>query len=483
MLHINQMHDPVSLVVGFLVFTGGLFLFILGLLHVYDRRLIENTPTSKCRSLAMGPVELVGCARGPNPMASLIAQLPCFISQVRVQQYRQRNNERRWVQVHKQEFRTPFYVEDETGRVKVNPQGAVLELIPDLSYSRGEDVSQWSDSALERSLEQKTPVFLGEALARYCNLRGIAMDAPTRFVETNLCDGDPVYVLGTATEQEGTGADRVIIRSSVLFPLLISESPEQQLDWIIGRRARFRLAVGVLANLVGASIFVHAFSMATPQVADGSPLNPLNLIQLYLPFLPYVEQGALMSIPLLVLIGLGAYSAIIYNGFVMLRNQVDQAWSNIDVLLKQRFDLIPNLVETCKAYMQHERDVLQTVVEARTSWSTAQDSAQKLDAARRSSTALRGIFAVAENYPLLRANETFAQFQKILSDLEAQIADRRELYNAAVTLFNNRIARVPDLWLARALGYKPRPFFAAEGASTEALNVQFPGRANVTSGN
>ncbi len=475
------MHNLVGLGIGFVVFTGGLFLFILGLLHVYDRRLIENTPTSKCRSLAMGPVELVGRARGPNAMASLIGQLPCFISQVRVQQLRERgNHERRWVQVHKQEFRTPFYVEDQTGRVKVDPHGAALELIPDLSYSRGEDVSQWSDGALEQSLEQKTPVLLGEALARYCNLRDIAMDAPTRFVETNLCDGDPVYVLGTATEQEAPGADRVIIRSSILFPLLVSENPEQQLDGIIGRRARFRLAVGALANLIGAGIFMRAITLPAPQMADGKPLNPLDLIPLYLPFLPYLELGALMSIPFIALIGLLAYAAIIYNGFVMLRNQVDQAWANIDVLLKQRFDLIPNLVETCKAYMQHERETLETVVEARTSWSTAQDSAQKLEAARQSSSALRGVFAVAENYPLLRANETFAQFQKILSDLEAQIADRRELYNAAVTLFNNRIARVPDLWVAKTLGYKPRPFFAAESRSTQPVDVQLPPTANVT---
>src|SRR6202048_4906231 len=123
------------------------------------------------------------------------------------------------------------------------------------------------------------------------------------------------------------------------------------------------------------------------------------------------------------------YAVILYNGLVRLRNENDRAWANIDVLLKQRHDEIPNLVETVKGYMQHEQQTLVAVTQARAASRNAASVRQKAQADLMMTGALRGLFAVAENYPQLRANENFLKLQRRISELEERIADRREFFN------------------------------------------------------
>ena len=123
------------------------------------------------------------------------------------------------------------------------------------------------------------------------------------------------------------------------------------------------------------------------------------------------------------------YLIIIYNGLVRLRNDSNRAWANIDVLLKQRHDEIPNLVETVKGYLQHERQTLVAVTQARAASISAASIGQKAQANLMLTGALRGLFAVAENYPQLKANEKFLRRQNRISELEERIADRREFFN------------------------------------------------------
>jgi len=162
---------------------------------------------------------------------------------------------------------------------------------------------------------------------------------------------------------------------------------------------------------------------------------------------------------LAIIAGLLAYGVLLYNHLVQLKHNVSQAWSNIDVLLKQRHDELPKLIETCKQYMQHERTVLERVTEARTAVSAAREAGD-VAALGRAETAMRaglaGLFAVVENYPELKANQTFQHLQTRISQLENQIADRREFYNAAVNANNVRIEQFPDTVVANLFRFGPR---------------------------
>jgi LemA protein len=154
------------------------------------------------------------------------------------------------------------------------------------------------------------------------------------------------------------------------------------------------------------------------------------------------------------------YAVRIYNGLVALRENVRKAWSNIDVLLTQRHDELPKLVETCKRYMAHERDTLERVMQARSAVFKAQGSGDvpALGAAEQQlREGLGRLFAVVENYPDLKADQSFQHLQTRITQLEDTIADRRELYNEAVNLNNIRIQTFPDLIVARLFEFRPAP--------------------------
>jgi LemA protein len=157
--------------------------------------------------------------------------------------------------------------------------------------------------------------------------------------------------------------------------------------------------------------------------------------------------------------GVLVYAVILYNGLVRLRNENDSAWVNIDVLLKQRHDEIPNLVETVKGYMQHEQQTLLALTQARAASMNAASINQKAVADLKMTNALRGLFAVAENYPQLKANENFLKLQNRISELEERIADRRKLFNDDVNTYNTRIGQIPDVLVASFMGLKPRSMF------------------------
>jgi len=175
------------------------------------------------------------------------------------------------------------------------------------------------------------------------------------------------------------------------------------------------------------------------------------------------------------------YLIIIYNGLVRLRNDSNRAWANIDVLLKQRHDEIPNLVETVKGYLQHERQTLVAVTQARAASISAASIGQKAQANLMLTGALRGLFAVAENYPQLRSNENFLRLQDELAGTENRISVERRHYNEAVQDYNTYIGLFPNNIYASWAGFKPNTaYFTAAESSREAPKVQFPGPATTT---
>ena len=165
---------------------------------------------------------------------------------------------------------------------------------------------------------------------------------------------------------------------------------------------------------------------------------------------------------------------VLYNRFVRLRNRVDNAWAQIEVQLKRRWDLIPNLVETVKGYAAHERETFQSVTEARAGAQRAGTPAESAQAEGILSQALGRLFAVAEQYPELQADENFRQLQTEVAETENRIAVSRQVYNDTVLTFNNAIQTVPGVFVAAPFGFAQRDFFDVEDeAQREAPRVSF----------
>jgi len=179
----------------------------------------------------------------------------------------------------------------------------------------------------------------------------------------------------------------------------------------------------------------------------------------------------------LVLIGVVAYSVMVYNGLVRLRRRINKAKSDIDALLKQRSDELPKLIDTAQEYMEYERDVLQDITEARTKVQEASGPGETADANEELRGALGEFFAVAEDYPELKSNENFQQLQERISSIEEGIADRRELYNDAVNTYNIRINQIPYNLFANAMGYTEQELFeASEGERADVdITAEFGG--------
>ncbi len=165
---------------------------------------------------------------------------------------------------------------------------------------------------------------------------------------------------------------------------------------------------------------------------------------------------------------------VLYNGLVRRRNEVDNAWSQIDVQLKRRLDLIPNLVETVKGYAAHERVALEAVIAARSNAMGAGSTPHEQAAADNQLTgALRQLFALAEAYPDLKANQGFVSLQEELANTESRIAYARQFYSDAVLVYNTAIQAVPGVIVARVFGFTEREYFEAEEAARQVPRVQF----------
>jgi LemA protein len=162
-----------------------------------------------------------------------------------------------------------------------------------------------------------------------------------------------------------------------------------------------------------------------------------------------------------------------YNGLVKRRNQVDNAWSQIDVQLKRRHDLIPNLVETVKGYAAHERGTFEAVTQARANAINAQSPGEQAEAENVLSGALKSLFAVAEAYPDLKANQNFLNLQEELTSPEDRVAYARQYYNDSVLSYNTQIQKFPTVFLAGMFNFEKREFFDAAPEDTETPQVQF----------
>jgi LemA protein len=183
----------------------------------------------------------------------------------------------------------------------------------------------------------------------------------------------------------------------------------------------------------------------------------------------------MLLIPILIIAGVVfLWGVVAYNGLVTFKNRADEAWSDIDVQLKRRYDLIPNLVNTVKGYAAHESGVLERVTEARTKAMEAGTAGTKAEAENMLSSTLKSLFAVSENYPDLKANTNFLELQKELSDTENKIQSSRRFYNANVRDLNTKIESFPTNFVADIFNFGKREFFELEEEAAKApVAVQF----------
>jgi len=179
-------------------------------------------------------------------------------------------------------------------------------------------------------------------------------------------------------------------------------------------------------------------------------------------------------IVLVVLVLIVALAAVVfYNRLVRLRNRAENAWAQVDVQLRRRYDLIPNLVEAVKGYAAHERGTFDEVTQARTAAQQAKGVAEQAEAENVLTAAIGRLFAVAEAYPQLRATENFQQLQAQLADVEQKIAVSRQVYNDAVLTYDNALETVPTNIVAGLFNFSPREYFKTDDATREAPAVQF----------
>ena len=180
-----------------------------------------------------------------------------------------------------------------------------------------------------------------------------------------------------------------------------------------------------------------------------------------------------MGVILLLLAAIVLYVIIIYNGFVALKNNINQDWSNIDVLLKQRYDELPKLIKVCEGYMQHEQKTLEAVIKARSAINSANNDHDRMQAQNMLTDTLKSLFMVVERYPELKADAGFRQLSNRITEIEDQIADRRELYNASVTIYNTRLDQFPDVIVARLFNFASRELWKIDPAHRQDVEVSF----------
>ena len=175
----------------------------------------------------------------------------------------------------------------------------------------------------------------------------------------------------------------------------------------------------------------------------------------------------------IIIVAIILFVIVTYNNLILLRNKVKNAFAQIDAQLQRRFDLIPNLVETVKGYAGHEKELLENVTASRTGYMNANSNAEKLEMDNQLTATLKNLFAVAENYPELKANENFASLQEELSETEDKIAYSRQFYNDAVTIYNSKLQTFPNNLVASLFGFREEELFNAVDKAKTNVQVKF----------
>ena len=415
-----------AVILGGVIALGFLVVAFRFLRH---KRLIDDTPTSKTQGVFIGLVELKGTAECEAPLTSYLAGARCVQYRWQVEEHWSRTvhyidakgrpqtrHESGWTTVASDNQSVPFYLKDDTGVIRILPDGATINGI----------------TTFDETVKRDNALYYGKGPARAVP----NSDHRRRFRETAIPLHAQLYVMGQARERQNIVAAEIADdKSAPVF--LISTRTEKQVSAGYGRWSWFWLVLGFVVAIGGAG----ASSLI---VGLGLQWQPLVLAALFF----------------LIAFGLG-WVWMVYNSLVNLHHQVERAWSQVDVQLKRRSDLIPRLVETVQGYRTHESEVQKLVSELR---------------GQQTSTDLKGfaplLRATVERYPELKASESFLRLQQSLAETEQRIALARDYFNNVTTFYNTQLAVIPDRFVAALTRLRPQTLLSAADFERAPVHVE-----------
>jgi hypothetical protein len=406
----------ISVIIGCVI---ALLCVLMAFRFLRKKRLIDDMPTSKTLGVFIGLAELKGRAESDQPLTSYLAAKQCVLYSWKVEEHwsrtvttmtskgMQTRHESGWTTVAKNDVLPPFYLKDDMGIIRIVPQGAEIQ-----------DLQIFS-----KTCKHADPLYFSKG-----PLQEIAnSDHERRFVETAILLHSNLYVMGQARERaDMVAAEIAKDKKAPIF--LISTRTEKQISSSLGGGFWGWMIAGLLAAVGGVWI-------------GNLVLNP-GMPQAWPPFV--IAAGGYLLI-----IALG-WVWTVFNSLVNLQQRVKQGWSQVDIQLKRRNDLIPNLVQVVEGYAAHEQGLQELVTKLRGQLSATPPGVEGPDYAGFMPT----FRVVVENYPDLKASELFLKLQNELTDTEQRIALARDYYNQIVTFYNTRLEVVPDTFLAKMMGLK-----------------------------
>ncbi len=407
------------------------------------RRLIDNLPTSKTSGVFIGFVELKGTAESAEPLTSYLAEQPCVHYAWTVEEHWSRTvtttetdskgntrtvtrHESGWTQVANGGETIPFYLQDDGGVILIQPDGAKIE----------------PAKIFDETCNAGDPLYYGKGPATAV----MNSDHRRRFVEMSIPVKADLYIVGQSRERQDIVAPEIAADEHAPM-FLISTRSEEQVSSGMKWGARGWTIFGLLAAV--------GFTVWRDQALN---LDPKNRIAIY----AATSAGYFF-------IGLLAWIWMVFNSLVDLRQRVRAAWSLVDIQLKRRFDLIPNLVNCVKGYRDHEAQLQTELASLRNQLMATPPGVAGPDHGAVSNV----IVGIAERYPELKANESFLALQKTLSDTEQRIALARSYFNEIATHYNTRLEIVPERYVARLGAMKPQPLMEANDFERAAVTVNF----------
>jgi hypothetical protein len=406
----------ISVIIGCVI---ALLCVLMAFRFLRKKRLIDDMPTSKTLGVFIGLAELKGRAESDQPLTSYLAAKQCVLYSWKVEEHwsrtvttmtskgMQTRHESGWTTVAKNDVLPPFYLKDDMGIIRIVPQGAEIQ-----------DLQIFS-----KTCKHDDPLYFSKGpLPEIAN-----SDHERRFVETAILLHSNLYVMGQARERaDMVAAEIAKDKKAPIF--LISTRTEKQISSSLGGGFWGWMIAGLLAAVGGVWI-------------GNLVLNP-GMPQAWPPFV--IAAGGYLLI-----IALG-WVWTVFNSLVNLQQRVKQGWSQVDIQLKRRNDLIPNLVQVVEGYAAHEQGLQELVTKLRGQLSATPPGVEGPDYAGFMPT----FRVVVENYPDLKASELFLKLQNELTDTEQRIALARDYYNQIVTFYNTRLEVVPDTFLAKMMGLK-----------------------------
>jgi hypothetical protein len=409
------------------------------------RRFIDDMPTSKAAGVFIGDVELKGTAETTQPFTSYLWEGRCVQyrwtvgehwSRTVTETYTDSKGNRRTRTRRESGIKTvaaggesaPFYLKDDSGHILIRPDGAKLE--PSTVFSR--------------TVGRGDPLYYGKGP------QGAVSDSDHRrtFTEEAIPLHSAIFVMGLARERKDTVAAEIAASSDAVH-FLISVRDERAVASGYAWGTWLWMIFGLILFIVGVVIAER----------NGRFLQATTIA---------IYVAAVVGFALVAIL---AWALTAFNSILRLRQRVRRAWSNIDVELKRRHDLIPRIAETIKGLQTHERGTQELIALLRAQYAISPDAARGNDA--KVVGVSRPILAIAEAYPQLTASDAFLQLQQELAATENRIAMARTYYNGVAQAFNTRLTIVPDAWLASIARLQPFAFFEAKGLERESVRVEF----------